>query len=87
MREDMLFQAVKRQVDKFDAYGLLEGGAPKDEFDTESMMIAGQLRKGMTALCIAEIFAKVMNEQFEEKFSANEFISRAEQIEKFLNHT
>lgn len=85
MKNDMLFQVVKKQVDAFDAYGLLEGGAAQDEFDIESNMIVGRLKKGMTVYSIAEIFAQVMNTQFENIFSADEFVSYAEQVEKFLN--
>lgn len=86
MKNDTLFQVVKKQIDAADVYALLEGGAPKDEFDIESAMIASRLRKGMTVYSIAKIIAEVMNEQFEEIFKANEFIPYAKQIEKFLNN-
>ena len=87
MKTDKLFQVVKKQIDAFDAYGLLKCDAPEDEFDIESRMITAQLRKGMTTYSIAEIIAQVMNKQFENIFRAQEFISYAEQIEKFLNNT
>lgn len=87
MKDDILFQIVKKQIDAIDVYDLLAGGAPKDEFDSESKMIATRIEKGMTAYRIAEIIAQVMNEQFEEIFSTNEFMSYAEAIEKFLNNT
>lgn len=83
---NMLLQVVKQQVDAFDAYGLLEGGAPEDEFDIESAVITSRLKKGMTAYSIAKIIADVMNEQFEAIFNTEEFIPYAEQIEKFLNN-
>ena len=83
----MLFQVVKQQVDSFDEYGLLEGGAPKNEFDKETAMITARLRKGMTADSIAEIMAEVFNKQFNKNYVVVEFITYAEQIEKFLNNT
>lgn len=82
---DMLFQAVKKQIDAFDAYGLIEGGAPKDEFDGETNLIVARMKKGMTAETIAEIMAQVMNTQFENIFKTKEFIPYAKEIEKFLN--
>lgn len=82
---NLLLQAVKKQIDAFDAYGLLAGGAPKDEFDGEAEMIASRMKKGMTADIIAEIMAQIMNEQFENIFKAKEFLPYAKEIEKFLN--
>lgn len=32
----ILFLIIKSVLDRFDLYGLLEGGAPKEEFDEES---------------------------------------------------
>ena len=32
----ILFLIIKSVIDRFDLYGLLEGGAPKEEFDEES---------------------------------------------------
>ncbi|MGM9969302.1 MAG: hypothetical protein ACI35S_02785 [Anaeroplasma sp.] len=82
---DMLFQIVKAQVDAYDAYCLLETGSPNDEFDLETRMIVERINKGMTVTDIAEIMAQVMTDQFNEKFYVEEFISYAEEIEKFLN--
>lgn len=81
----MLLQVVKKQVDTFDAYGLLEEGAPKDEFDRETARIAARIKKGMSADAIADIMAQVMNKQFENIFKAKEFLSYTKEIEKFLN--
>ena len=82
---NMLFQAVKKQVDAFDAYGLLKGGAPNDEFDGETNLIATRIKKGMSAENIAEIMAQVMNTQFEHIFKTKELLPFAKEIEKFLN--
>lgn len=86
MKEE-LFQTVKKLIDTIDVYNLLAEGAPKDEFDAESAMIARRLKKGMTAYSIADVIAQVMNERFYENFSADDFIFYVTQIEKFLNST
>lgn len=87
MREDILFQNVKKQVDAIDVCDLLKAGAPQDEYDEESLMIARQLKNGMTVYSIANIIAQVMNCRFGEKFSADKFIACANQIEHFMNNT
>ena len=87
MKYRVLFQEVKKQVDAIDVYGLLAAGAPRDEFDIESEMITARLKNGMSANSIAEIIAEVMNKQFDKNFSAEEFLSYAEQLERVLNNT
>ena len=45
MKDSRLFNSVKEQVDKFDAYALLEGGCPDDEdrpFNAEEFSDAAQ---------------------------------------------
>ena len=83
----MIFQIVKKQIDAIDLFGLLENGCPDDEFDIESRLIANQITKGMKAYDIAKIIAKVMNRQFDEKYTASDFNNCARQIEKDLNKT
>ncbi len=92
MKDSRLFNSVKEQVDKFDAYALLEGGCPDDEFDIESALIAGRIFKGMGVAKIAEIMADVMNSQFgntadpdDRPFNAEEFSDAAQKIKKVLD--
>ena len=86
MKDDIIFKIVKQQVDAFDAYGLLKHGCPRDEFDFESSIIAGQIEKGMDAFSIATIMADVMSKQFDESFGVEEFLPYAERIKKSLQH-
>lgn len=82
-----LFQAVKGELDDFDAYGLLAGGAPKDEFENEAIIIAARIKSGMTVSKIARVMAEVMNEQFEPIFKASEFMTHATRIKAVLSDT
>ena len=86
MAKDIIFQIVKKQLDSYDAYCLLASGAPQDEFDIESEIIAQQLKKGMSVGTIAKIMAQVMTAQFAETFAAEGFVPYAEQIEKNLRN-
>ena len=61
---DPVYAAVKRCVDEWDPYGLLEIGAPEDEFDTESRMVAERISPGLTAEEIAEAVNSVFSDQF-----------------------
>lgn len=84
MKSEKLFRAVKKQIDSYDAYGLLEMGAPKDEFDIESRMITNRLQKGMMTYSIARVIADVMCEMFTPDFEAQEFVSQAKAIKAIL---
>ena len=75
------------QLDDFDAYDLLAGGCPGDEFEQEAQMIASRLRHGMTALQIAHIMAEVMNKQFEPVFVPQDFLPFAGKIGRALHET
>ena len=80
-----LYKIIKREVDKFDAYGLLEVGCPKNEFDMESKMIFKKLKKGMTKEQISIVMAETFSEMFGDEFKAERFDKHAEEIEKELN--
>lgn len=80
-----IYSVVKAQLDEFDAYGLLAGGCPADEFEQEAQMIAARLRRGMSVSQIACLMADVMNAQFESIFSPEEFLPFAAQIEAALH--
>ena len=82
-----IYSVVKVQLDDFDAYDLLAGGCPGDEFEQEAQMIASRLRHGMTALQIANIMAEVMNKQFEPVFVPQDFLPFAGKIGRALHET
>ena len=81
-----VYAAVKRCVDEWDPYGLLEIGAPEDEFDTESRMVADRISPGMTAEEIAEAVNSVFSNQFfPEDFGLEKCRSVAVKIHEELN--
>ena len=82
-----LYKIVKREVDKFDAYGLLESGCPKNEFDMESKLIFKKLKKGMTKEQISIVMAEIFSEMFSDEFKAEQFDKHSKEIEKALNKT
>ena len=80
-----LFKIIKYEVDKFDAYSLLDSGCPKNEFDLESQMIYTKLKKGMSKEQIAKIMADVFIEMFGDDYKIENFYKPATEIEKELN--
>ncbi len=59
-----LFSVVKTVLKKIDMYGLIEHGAPDDEFNTEAEMIIEQIRSGSSIEDISGIIADVLNRMF-----------------------
>ena len=83
---DPVYAAVKRCVDEWDPYGLLEIGAPEDEFDTESRMVAERISPGLTAEEIAEAVNSVFSDQFfPEDFGLEKCRGVAGKIHEALN--
>ncbi|MCL2885002.1 MAG: YugE family protein [Oscillospiraceae bacterium] len=65
------FSAVKKAIDEWDPYGLLPF-APKDEYDSESSMVAGRITDFENVMEMAGIVSDVFSKQFEkEKFAVN----------------
>lgn len=75
-----LFDVVKKAIDITDCEGLLDIGAPKDEYDGESKMIAQRLAPYMDKYHVATIIAEVMTAQFSEPYSSDRFYNAAEYI-------
>ena len=80
MNYNHIYPIVKLHIDKMDYYGLLADGAPHDEFDIETDMVARAIRADMSADEIAGIIAKIFNEQFSTSRPLSEFIPTAEAI-------
>ena len=81
---NMLFDTVKTELDGFDVYGLLELGAPHDEFISEAVEICGKLKEDMSVSEIAQVIAEVYNKNFEEVFQPLQFIADDEKIKQKL---
>ncbi len=59
-----IFHIVKKYVDRGDFYDLLKGGAPKDEYDSESERIASQISTGSSVEEIGNVISSVMGKAF-----------------------
>lgn len=74
------FLVVKKYVDECDAFSLLAGGAPRDEYDVESIRIAECISKEDTSKWIAAVIAGVMSASFDEDVLPGLLIEAAEKI-------
>ena len=77
-----LFEIVKKIIDKWDPYGLLEIHCPKDEYNCESKKIAEKINIENSIYEIAEIISKIFTNAFNEPeiFSIENCMKIAEQI-------
>ncbi len=67
MDKHYIYKAVKREIDKWNPYGLLPE-APHDEFDPESGMVARMIRYNYSVEKIARAVSKVFSEAFEPQY-------------------
>ena len=74
------FEIVKKYIDEYDYYKLLYNGAPDDEFDDYSQMIAEEMNDDCSVEDIASIIAKAFNKGFGEGSNANQFLVIAQKI-------
>jgi hypothetical protein len=80
-----LFPIVKKHIDAWDPFSLLAGGAPSDEFDSESMMVAQRIRPSFSAKEIARIIRLVFSSQFDAlSFPEEDCMSVAEKIKSSI---
>jgi len=84
MDEMSKYQLVKKAIDKLDVYGLLEGGAPDDEFDSESKEISDRISENDSIIQIAEVITDVFNKAFDLHDKPSVYCSTAEEIRHLL---
>lgn len=84
MDEMSKYQLVKKAIDKLDVYGLLEGGAPDDEFDSESKEISDRISESDSIIQIAEVITDVFNKAFDLHDKPSVYFSTAEEIRHLL---
>ena len=84
MNEISKYQLVKKAIDKLDVYGLLEGGGPDDEFDSESKEIADRISESDSIIQIAEVITDVFNKAFDLHDKPSAYYSTAEEIKRLL---
>ncbi len=78
------FLIVKTAVDKADPYGLLQCGAPDDEYDIESEKISEKIFDTDSIERIAGIISEVFSCAFAKNFSVGIFLGAAEEIRRGL---
>jgi len=75
-----IFEIVKKHIDAYDYSCLLEGGAPLDEFDSESYKISERISCNDTSEEIAEIMAMVFQMCFGREEKPEAFIEVAKSV-------
>lgn len=84
MSERKIFTVVKKHIDSMDYYGLLAGGAPKDEFDCESEEISRRITARSEISEISAIIAEVFSRCFGESENSDEYMKLAAAIKDDL---
>ncbi len=79
------YLTVKKYIDEMDYWGLLEDGAPGDEFDWESEKISGLITENSTAEEIARAITLVFHLAFGLEDREEFFRPWAEKIYRELN--
>lgn len=80
------YSIIKKYIDEYDYYSLLECGAPHDEFDSYSCEFAEIIQEDSTIEEIANIIANRMDKAFGNEVSAEKFIKTARKIKNDLNN-
>ncbi len=80
MKKRSYYSIVKRAIDKMDPYCLIEGGAPRDEFNHESRDISSRINEDMSAEDIAIIISDVLTKAFSDTFTMENCLPEAEEI-------
>lgn len=80
-----VLDAVKNVLKEIDMYGLIEHGAPDDEFDTEAEMIVEQLKAGTSIEEISGIIADVINKMFGVNIGRLKYLKEAKKIYEVMH--
>lgn len=87
MDRSIKYDIVKRAVDASDPCGLLEIGAPSDEYELESGRIAEAVSESDTEERIADIAAEIFSKTFAEEITADKFREFARDVYNGLHYT
>ena len=72
---------ITNVVNEWDPYGLISGGAPKDEFESEIAKIATKVLNIKSAASLAEVISSVFTVSFEpEPFSVEKCMPVASRL-------
>ncbi len=83
MTKAELTKIINEAIDFFDPYGLLELGAPSDEYSGEARFIEEEFSKNKESL--EKIIAEVFLSQFTEPLAEEVVVAIAERIRSNLN--
>lgn len=78
------FCIIKKYIDEYDYYYLLEYGAPSDEFDSYSRKLVERIDENNTVEEIAEIIADVFYKGFGYETPVERYIDIAQKIKDAL---
>lgn len=78
------FEIIKKYIDEYDYYCLLEQGAPDDEFDSYSKLFAKTITEDYTVEDIAQLIAETMDAAFSSEICPENFIETATKIRNAL---
>ncbi len=87
MDDSTKYDIVKRAVDAADPCGLLEIGAPSDEYELEIGRITEAVSESDTEESIADIAAEVFSKAFNQKITADRFCEFARNVWNELHYT
>jgi hypothetical protein len=79
-----LMETVGAAIKKLDPYGLIAGGAPSNEFDSEVAKISTEALKPTSVRDFASFIAEVLNESFGKGFSTDSCLPVAKEIRSEL---
>ncbi len=74
------YATIKQIIDRYDIMNLLSIGAPSDEYDIESKMIAEQIASDMAVQEIANIVKNIFDSQFSENIDISLCMDVAKEI-------
>ena len=80
-----VLDVVKNVLKEIDMYGLIEHGAPDDEFDTEAEMIVEQIKAGTSIEEISGIIADVLNKMFGVNVDRLRYMKEAKKIYEVMH--
>ena len=78
------YEVIKKYIDEFDYYSLLEGGAPNDEFDSYSRKFAETITENDSVEDIAMLIAETIDKAFGEDVKPEKFLEIAQKIKNAL---
>ncbi|MCA1030335.1 YugE family protein [Bacillus timonensis] len=80
MKKNIAFDIVAKHINKWDAWGLLSGGAPLDEYDIETQRIVNALPLIKSQMSLANTIKEVFDKAFGEEHNLENCIKVAENI-------